>query len=211
MATQSVIPAGDCEIVFNEMKNFWADSKGNYIYSPELRFHVPMVMTETNVKVMKSALKNFKHILDKFLLEEHMQWLVEFSSICVFPGAKGQQLHRDMSTQDKRLITIFINLLDVDEKSGPLLVIAGSQNYSWEEYPTSPRFLALEDYRVMALPQGSSVLMDSRVLHSGTANTSLNCMRPVFYFSFGEKDIKGPTYSMRTEYLGKYKLNDFCT
>ncbi len=126
MATQSVIPAGDCEIVFNEMKNFWADSKGNYIYSPELRFHVPMVMTETNVKVMKSALKNFKHILDKFLLEEHMQWLVEFGSICAFPGEKGQQLHRDMSTQDKRLITIFINLLDVDEKSGPLLVIAGS-------------------------------------------------------------------------------------
>ena len=114
-----------------------------------------------------------------------------------------------MSIQDKRLVTIFINLLDVDEKSGPLLVISGSQNYTWEDYSSSPRHLALEDFRVMTLPRGSSVLMDSRVLHSGTANTSLDCMRPVFYFSFGEKDINGPTYSIRKEYSGRYKLNDF--
>ncbi|KZR69416.1 Phytanoyl-CoA dioxygenase (PhyH) [Prochlorococcus marinus str. MIT 1313] len=168
-----------------------------------------MMMTEVNMKAMRSALKSYKPVLDEFLAEEHMQWLVEFSSICAFPGAKGQQLHRDMSIQDKRLVTIFINLLDVDEKSGPLLVISGSQNYTWEDYSSSPRYLALEDFRVMTLPRGSSVLMDSRVLHSGTANTSLDCMRPVFYFSFGEKDINGPTYSIRKEYSGRYKLNDF--
>ena len=88
--------------------------------------------------------------------------------------------------------------------------IAGSQKNIWESYESSPRFLASEDYRVMTLPKGSSVLMDSRVVHSGTANTSHDCMRPVFYFSFGEKDISGPTYSIRSEYSGKYKLNDFC-
>ena len=100
--------------------------------------------------------------------------------------------------------------MDVGEKSGPLLVIAGSQKNIWESHESSPRFLASGDYRVMTLPKGSSVLMDSRVVHSGTANTSHDCMRPVFYFSFGEKDISGPTYSIRSEYSGKYKLNDFC-
>lgn len=207
---QSMISESDCEAVFNEMKSCWANSKSDYIHCPKFRFHVPMVMTEINIKVMKSVLSSYKSILDKFLAEEHMQWLVEFSSICTFPGAKGQKLHRDMSIQDRRLVTIFINLLDVGEKSGPLLVIAGSQKNISESHKSSPRFLASEDYRVMTLPKGSSVLMDSRVVHSGTANTSHDCMRPVFYFSFGEKDISGPTYSIRSEYSGKYKLNDFC-
>ena len=67
----------------------------------------------------------------------------------------------------------------------------------------------MADLRPMTLPKGYCVLMDSRLFHSGTANTS-NSPRPVFYFTFGEQSLKGPTYSIKNEYSGKYKLDDFC-
>ena len=51
--------------------------------------------------------------------------------------------------------------------------------------------------------------MDSRLLHSGTANTSHSKIRPVFYFSFGAADLKGPVYSINSSYWKKYKLDDF--
>ena len=205
----SLIFEADCKEILDEMKNSWAIDKTDYIHSPKYRLHVPLLMTAVTVNAMVKVISHYGNVFDKFLCEEKMRWLVEFSSICVLPGASGQVIHRDVPDHEKRLITVFINLMDVSLDSGPLLIISGSQAIEGDNYLNSSKYLTMEDLKPMTLPKGSCVLMDSRVFHAGTANTS-NSPRPVFYFTFGEKDLKGPTYSIRNDYRGKYKLDDFC-
>ena len=204
----SLISGPDCKEILSEMKNSWATDNSDYIHSPQHRLHVPLSMTNATVNVMVKILSFYGNVFDKFLSEEKMRWLVEFSSICVLPGAGGQIIHRDVQDLEKRLITVFVNLMDVSLGSGPLLIISGSQAIEGDNYLNSPKYLTMEDLKPMTLPKGSCVLMDSRLFHAGTANTS-NSPRPVFYFTFGEKDVHGSTYSMRDDYRGKFKLDDF--
>ena len=208
-AHEALFSKVECEKIFDEIKSGWKISNSDYIHSPKHRQHVPLFMTPATVGVMKVVLAKYQDLFDQFLFNDEMKWLVEFSSITVFPGARGQIIHRDVPDSGKRLITVFVNLLDVSLDSGPLLIVSGSQSVSGENYMNSSKFLTLQDLKPMTLCQGSCVLMDARVFHSGTANTSQS-LRPVFYFTFGEKNLQGPTYSIRSEYRGKHKLGDFC-
>ena len=199
----------ECEKIFDEITSCWKISDSDYIHSPQYRQHVPLLMTPATVGVMQVVLSKYQDVFEQFLFNDEMKWLVEFSSISVSPGARGQIIHRDVADSSKRLITVFVNLLDVNLDSGPLLIVSGSQSISGENYFNSSKNLTLQDLKPMTLCQGSCVLMDARVFHSGTANTSQS-LRPVFYFTFGERGVQGPTYSIRSEYRGKYKLEDFC-
>jgi hypothetical protein len=204
----SLISEDDCNAVFDEMKKCWTTDSSDYIHSSKHRLHFSLPMTVTTVNIMAKVISFYRNVFDEFLCEEKMRWLVEFSSICVLPGARGQIIHKDIPTLENRLITVFVNLMDVSLDSGPLLIISGSQDVEDNNYSNSSKYLTMGDLRPMTLPKGSCVLMDSRLFHSGTANTS-NSPRPVFYFTFGEQRLKGPTYSIKTEYSGKYKLDDF--
>ncbi|MGD1909802.1 MAG: TIGR02466 family protein [Rivularia sp. (in: cyanobacteria)] len=209
LAKEKVISPDVCQTVFEQILQSWKHPKLDYIHSPKMRIHAPLELSETTTWVMKQILKEYLPVLNAFLPEEKMRYLAEFSSICVFPGAKPQKLHPDQNNQDRKLITIFVNLFDVGEQCGSLLVLPHShkgRNTQVEENGSQGTSHASQK---MILPSGSSVLMDSRLVHGGSGNTTSNSIRPVFYFSFGEIDINGPTYSILPEYRQKYTLDDF--
>ena len=52
--------------------------------------------------------------------------------------------------------------------------------------------------------------MNGKTWHGGGANQTSDTIRPVFYFSFGEPHLKGPTYSILPEVFDLAKsLQDF--
>ena len=140
----------------------------------------------------KKTCQQFSKLIHSFLLDDD-PWLVEIGSICVFPGAKQQHLHRDHADPQRKLLTCFLNLMDVDEETGPLFLLPGHQLGAQSDPPAISA-----DQRpagvTMILPAGSSVLMDGSLPHCGLANTSCHSIRPVFYFSLGDSSIQGPTY-----------------
>ena len=107
-----------------------------------------------------------------------------------------------------RMLTVFVYPNTVDDDMGALDVWPGththfhflSQDDKWTAY-TAP---ALR----IAVPAGSVVVMDSRLHHRGSANTSKK-RRPTLYFSFvqrrGERP-DGATYSLRRQYEGKRQV-----
>ena len=209
LVKEKVIQPPVCQAVFGQILESWKQKKLDYIHSANMRIHAPLEFSETTTWVMKNILKEYLPVLNNFLPEEKMRYLAEFSSICVFPGAKPQKLHPDQNHQDRKLITIFVNLFEVGEQCGPLIVVPHSHK-SWNTQVEENGSLSSKKRELkMILPSGSSVLMDSRLVHAGTENTTINSIRPVFYFSFGEIDIKGPTYSILPEYRQKYTLDDF--
>ena len=195
---RKVITSDECQKLLSYMISDWGKRDFNYIHGSDCRLHSSLKMTSFTVSMMRKVLLSYRDILNKFLDD---RWLVEFSSICTFPGAVSQQVHRDQSV-DGKLVTIFVNLTDVDRRCGPLKVIPRTHYSTDFNYDESSS-------RLMTLSRGSSVMMDSRLLHSGTANTSHSKIRPVFYFSFGAADLKGPVYSIKSSYWKKYKLDDF--
>ncbi len=209
LVKEKVIQPPVCQGVFGQILESWKQEKFDYIHSANMRIHAPLELSETTTWVMKNILKEYLPVLDTFLPEEKMRYLAEFSSICVFPGAKPQKLHPDQHHQDRKLVTIFVNLFEVGEQCGPLIVVPHSHKIKSKEIKDSEKQVINRPSQKMILPPGSSVLMDSRLVHAGTENTAMNSIRPVFYFSFGEIDIDGPTYSILPEYRQKYTLDDF--
>ena len=102
-----------------------------------------------------------------------------------------------------------MNLFEVGEQCGALIVVPHSHKNGNTQVEGNESLSTKKREQKMILPPGSSVLMDSRLVHAGTENTTMNSIRPVFYFSFGEIDIKGPAYSILPEYRQKYTLDDF--
>ncbi|MEO1432947.1 MAG: TIGR02466 family protein [Cyanobacteria bacterium J06633_8] len=209
LVKEQVIQPPVCQGVFGQILESWKQGKFDYIHRADMRIHTPLQLSETTTWVMKKILEEYLPVLNTFLPEKKMRYLAEFSSICVFPGAKPQELHPDQHHQHRKLVTIFVNLLEVGEQCGPLIVVPQShksQNTQIENNGNQGNNRAKQK---MILPSGSSILMDSRLVHAGTENTTINSIRPVFYFSFGEIDIDGPTYSIFPEYRQKYTLDDF--
>ncbi|MEM9924897.1 MAG: TIGR02466 family protein [Cyanobacteria bacterium P01_D01_bin.50] len=209
LVKEKVIAPDACQAVFEQIIRSWKHSKLDYIHSPKMRIHAPLELSETATRVMKKILKEYLPVLNAFLPEDKMRYLAEFSSICVFPGAKAQQLHPDQNNQERKLITIFVNLFEIGEQCGPLLLIPHSHKGSSTQVEENGNQGNTKALQKMILPSGSSILMDSRLVHAGSENTTANSIRPVFYFSFGEIDIQGPTYSILPEYRQKYTLDDF--
>ncbi|MEM7554363.1 MAG: TIGR02466 family protein [Cyanobacteria bacterium P01_A01_bin.84] len=198
-----------CQAVFGQILESWKQGVFDYIHRTNMRIHTPLKFSETTTWVMKAILKEYLPILNSFLPEHKMRYLAEFSSICVFPGAKPQKLHPDQHHQHRKLVTIFVNLLEVGEQCGPLIVVPHSHKLEKTPVKNREKQVINKPSQKMILPPGSSILMDSRLVHAGGENTTANSIRPVFYFSFGEIDIDGPTYSLLPEYRQKYTLDDF--
>eukprot|EP00941_MAST-03F_sp_MAST-3F-sp1_P001661 g1661.t1 len=139
--------------------------------------------------------------------------LVEYAAMLTFPGSKSQRKHADAGmdkTSDlfswAKLYSVFVYLDDVDEDMGALDV--------WPGTHTHYHFLQREEKAMMdsvasirlAVPAGSFVVYDSRLLHRGAENTSKK-VRPAFYFSWISRTGKlpnGPTYSIRKNFAADW-------
>ena len=182
--TKNILTEEECISLFKQILYDWqtGDSFSN-IHSSDFRIHCPVQITDLTKTIVQRVVETHKDILKDFF-DDVDPWLVELSSICVFPNAESQHLHRDQSDPDGKLVTFFINLLDVEDNIGPLLI------------GNTP----------MSLPQGSCVMMNSLTEHAGDSNSTHSNVRPVFYFSIGDPDLVGPTYSIASIYKKKVRF-----
>ena len=182
--TKSILTKNECNDLFKQILCDW--QTGNlfsYIHESDFRIHSPVQITDLTKSIVQKVVECHRHILKDFF-DDIDPWLVELSSICVFPNAEQQPIHKDQSDVNGKLVTFFINLLDIEDNFGPLLI----------------------DNCPMSLPQGSCVLMNSLTEHAGGSNTSHSNIRPVFYFSIGDPDLSGPTYSIAPIYRKKVRF-----
>ena len=176
-------------------------TKSDYIIEPNSRVHSPLELTSLTQDAVTQAVEPNYNTLETFL--SGSQRLVELSSITVFPYAKAQRIHPDEQNLGKHLISVFINLAPTTKASGALRIIPGSHKDPDRNF----RSVASE---VLELPLGSAVYMNSKTWHGGGANQTSDRIRPVFYFSFGEPGLDGPTYSILPDVANLNKsLSDF--
>lgn len=176
-------------------------TKSDYIIEPNSRVHSPLELVSLTQDAVTKAVEPTYDTLNTFL--SGSQRLVELSSITVFPYAKAQRIHPDEQNLGKNLISVFINLAPTTKESGALRIIPGSHKDPDRDFKTvTPE--------VLELPQGSVVYMNSKTWHGGGSNETSDRIRPVFYFSFGEPELDGPTYSILPDVYNLNKsLSDF--
>lgn len=105
-----------------------------------------------------------------------------------------------------RLISCFVMLTNVSDEMGATDLWPGTHTM----FHFNNKYVAGAPPFRMALPEGSIVLWDSRLLHRGSANTSPH-RRPAFYFSFMESrgvEPHGPTYSLLRRYRSEITLEE---
>ncbi len=128
--------------------------------------------------------------------------LVELSTLTVFPGARAQDWHPDVQGD---VVSIFIPMYPTSEGVGALEVIPGSHKRA----TPPPEEMRERDGRAVQLDAGCAVAMQASLWHRGGANRSIDRVRPVFYASFGNPDLEGPTYSILEQERGRYDLEEF--
>jgi hypothetical protein len=195
---EGLVPAAVCSDLFREIVRALPAPARDRVHSADFRAHCPLPLEPAVRYAVSASVQTHFDFLYTFLGANRK--LVELSSITVFPGASAQPLHADQSDPAKRLVSIFINPFPTEAGVGALEVIPGSHLG-----PGSANRPPL----VLALPAGSLVFMDSRLQHRGTANRSIDRIRPVVYCGFGEDDLDGPVYSILSEYKGAMRLDDF--
>jgi hypothetical protein len=135
--------------------------------------------------------------------------LTELAAILTYPQAEGQTMHVDTkrTSNSVRMVSAFLALQNITDSMGPLEVQIGSH-----VQPNSTSTEAL-------VPAGAIVLMDSHVLHRGSAHmgsiSQLESMenshtRVVFYVTWTEppsidKNIipNGSTFALAAELWGR--------
>lgn len=162
----------------------------DFIIASDYRLHTPLELNPLTMDSMQQIVKPAHLLLSHFLTEK--QCLAELSSITVFPNAAAQNLHPDERNVGKYLVSIFVNLAPTSSESGALLIVPGSHHTPGKDYPPEAAI-------PVEVPAGSAVFMNSKTTHAGGGNCSVDRIRPVFYFSLGDPDLKGPTYSIRED------------
>ena len=124
--------------------------------------------------------------------------LFECAALVADPRAPRQPLHPDTAyqpTKDGRpagplVLTVFVALQDVSESMGPTVFLPGTHcNAAHVTFNSPPEtgakrnLLANTPRQLGTLRGGDAIIMDSRLLHCGSANDS-ESRRVLFYFSF---------------------------
>jgi ectoine hydroxylase-related dioxygenase (phytanoyl-CoA dioxygenase family) len=128
--------------------------------------------------------------------------LFELGALISDPSALRQCVHADTGyTSDPIACSTFIALQDIDEDMGPTVFIPTTHQEaeahvalqareptpgSYSSMTDRERLLQGSPNHVAALSSGDAIMFDSRLLHCGTANTSVR-RRVIFYFSFRAK------------------------
>jgi len=125
----------------------------------------------------------------------------EFSALVADPGAPRQPTHPDNKFESEGkgeapLFTAFVALQDVDLEMGPTLMLPRTNleaaHASFNEGGGEQKnFLEKCEYRSCCLKRGDAAVMDSRLLHCGTANTS-DKRRVLMYVTFRNPKYGGP-------------------
>lgn len=183
-----ILSSAHCAELLREILEATRVQPPTVIKEPKFRSHIPLPMTAVVSDAVALCVEHAHSILSPFLKNE--QELVELSSITVYPNAEEQQLHRDEANDGHYLASVFINLAETEAIAGALLVVPGSHHL---EEGGSGETIAIE------VPQGSAVVMNSKLLHAGGGNRTLDRMRSVFYFTMGERGLYGPPYSILNE------------
>lgn len=188
---ESCLDQGTCAGLLQYILSSVGQAKQDKIIAPNFRLHTPLQYNELSQQAMNQALQSdYANLLQQFLGGE--QALTELSSILVFPGAEGQNLHPDERNVGKQLISVFINLAPTRTNAGALWIVPGSHK-DVNKQRSDEEAIPLE------LPIGSAVFMNSKTWHCGGPNRTQDRIRPVFYFSFGTRGLEGPTYSILEE------------
>ena len=180
-----VLSPGHCADLLRETIECFHSSTPTAIKQPNFRRHLPLPLSQVVNDALTLCIEHTHEVLSPFLKNE--QELVELSSITVFPNAAEQALHRDEANDGHYLASVFLNLAATSQDVGALLLVPGSQDLN-EGGSGEP--IAIE------VPQGSAVVMNSKLLHAGGANASADRFRSVFYFTVGEPNLYGPPYSI---------------
>ena len=161
--------------------------------------------------------------------------LYELSSYISDPGSSRQVMHADtpcFGPNDNQpiLCTCFVALQEVRRDMGPTIWLPRTNTYRMHELffgeedddddetggstPRKDHLLQTQPSVLGLLPKGSCVLFDSRLLHCGTANQSVQDSRALFFFSFQHPNISlsnpgGDTASIRPDLKGRFLLADF--
>jgi hypothetical protein len=121
----------------------------------------------------------------------------ELSALISDSGSASQPIHPDTEyTDEAPLYTCFVALQDVDDSMGPTVFLPRTHNRDVHERhkatKTKDALLAESEYRLGLLKKGDVAIMDSRTLHSGGANLSLNPerRRVLLYLT-----LRNPLYS----------------
>ena len=158
--------------------------------------------------------------------------LYELSCLISYPGSQRQVVHPDtpygafggLAPKEPVLYTCFIALQDIRMDMGATVWLPGTHTkdahaqfkdeQSDAEGEDSPKdkLLRTTPSVLGVLPKGACAIFDSRLLHCGGANQSLDDPRALFYFSFKNPKIGNPGNpgSIRPELVSKLPLSVLC-
>lgn len=169
-----------------------------------LRWDLKMRLGQEVAGVLRTTLEH----VEGLLLATKPTWqLTELAAMCVLPGEAGQPVHADTShIYDQQAVTMFIALHDIPADQGPTRMyprthLDGDLHMGYRAVDESTESVLCE------LRPGDCVLMDSRLLHCGTANRSERA-RHLFYCSWtmpGRRS-RGSTNTLLDDYEGRFML-----
>lgn len=137
--------------------------------------------------------------------------LCELSCMISLPGAAQQPMHADTPwLHGKAIFTVFCALHDIDLSMGPTIMYPMTHTDQSFHMGISSDHVPKHHIQC-CLKSGDAVVMDSRLLHCGGANTS-DKPRMLFYFSLNiaETGIPvGSTMTMLSSLQGKCFLGDW--
>lgn len=187
---EKAISEHQCIELFQFVISSFGSTQPDYIIAPQQRIHCPLLINPLVKRSIADITKPAYEMMNHFLKGE--QLLAELSSITVFPYAQGQNLHQDENNTGKYIISIFVNLAPTHADAGSLWIVPGSHK-TFDQKHTIDEAIPVE------VPIGTAIFMNSKTWHCGGPNQSPDKIRPVFYFSFGDTQLEGPTYSIRKD------------
>ena len=202
---EKFINDSNCDLLFSEViKNLSLNSKFAALKEDEYRITIPINSTEITNAIIKSIANKIKPIV-KNILGGKPNFLTEQGAIFCFPGAINEELKINYLNKEIKNITVFLNLIELKEENGPLIIYPKSHSIKKK---TKNQILK-NIPKMMFLKKGTVTIVDSRILKSEGANNSKSGFKSVFYFSFGDNEINKKEYCIVDELKNKYKFDDF--
>lgn len=135
--------------------------------------------------------------------------MTELAAMCTFPGDPGQPVHADTShVYDQQVVTTFVALHDIPPERGPTKMypfthLDGEVHLGLKEVDEQSSVLC-------SMSCGDCVIMDSRLLHCGTANSSEE-WRVLFYSSWMPpvRRSRGSTNTILSQYEEQVSLRNW--
>lgn len=185
------------------------------------RFDLRLHFTGAVKAAVVAAVKALRPTIAELLTDDAL--VCELACLTTDPGATRQQLHADTTFEDRGfLVTVFIALQDVHSDMGGTLVIPGSASRAEHESMKRVAEDSTGRYERRVLCErgkrfegdaGAALLMDSRCLHCGGANSASSesgSRRRLLYVTFQVPHCRpsGGTMSILPEYEGRFRLGN---